>query len=240
MAQSILVTGTQRVPLEAELMMDDHFYVNTTTPTVRNVLLDVKQAENDLNSMLVLDAEKDLEVVEESPLVSITVFCQRWFQKAFNIKKEDTHRIELLKEVIVSAMEEANDDPIDYTELHTDVSTITCYEDGVPEQKLTRKTERRRITKGNRSKFSAALAQRVKVKFGTLRFSEANRIMVHRWLGSVVDEEYTDLRVSDKALALERATFMAFIVSEDFARFQVLFDHSLMKEKLLLRFGAEQ
>jgi hypothetical protein len=78
----------------------------------------------------------------------------------------------------------------------------------------------------------------VKVKFGNLKYIEANRLMVHRWLSKVVEEEFKDLRTVDKVLALERATFMAFVVSEDFLRYQVLFEDKIMSDRMLARFGA--
>jgi hypothetical protein len=47
------------------------------------------------------------------------------------------------------------------------------------------------------------------------------------------------LRNCDKALALERATFMSFVTSADFSRFKVLFEDKLMQDRLLVRFGAQ-
>jgi hypothetical protein len=233
-----MITGTQRIPLEAELMMDEEFYVNTTSPVVRNVVFDVAVAQRRLDTLLVVDAETELEIVEENPFVSVTLFCQRWFIKAFGLSKEDVRRKECLKRVVVEAVEAACDDPIDYTEEHTDESVKTTYENGVASSTVVRKKSRRRITKGYRSMFAASLSLKVKIKFGALKYNEANRIMVHRWLSGVVEEEYPDLRNCDKVLALERATFMSFVVSADYARFNVLFEDELMKDRLLMRFGA--
>jgi len=219
-------------------MMDEAFYVNTTTPVVHNVVFDVATAQQRLESLLVLDAEKELDIVEENPFVSITLFCQRWFQRAFNVKVEDSRRVELLKAIVTETMETAHDFPVDYTEYNTEVHCKSVYEQGVEVTHEVKRVGRQRITKGCRTMFAAALATKVKVKFGTMNYTEANRIMVHRWLSGVVMEEFPDLRNSDKALALERATFMAFVVSEDFARFKVLFEDKSMKDRLLMRFGA--
>jgi hypothetical protein len=239
MTQSIEITGTQRIPLEAELMMDDHFYINTTAPVVHNVVFDIAAAHERLESLLVLDAEKDLNVVEENPFVTVTMFCQKWFQRAFGVEIKDTRRIELLKEIVTETMEKAVDEPADYTEIHVDESLLVTFKNGEEVRELVKRRERRRITKGCRSMFAASLATRVKVKFGTLHYNEANQIMVHRWLSGIVDEEFKDLRNCDKALALERATFMSFVTSADFSRFKVLFEDKLMQDRLLVRFGAQ-
>nr|UHS72013.1 MAG: hypothetical protein [Tombusviridae sp.] len=202
------------------------------------IIFDLEKTRRGLDSILRVDA-RDLEIIEENPFVSITVFCQKWFQKAFGLGKKESTEIEVLKQVVTSAMEEAHEDPVDYVETHIDTSTRTTYNNGEAVVEVTRQRKTQRLVKGNRSKFAASLAQLVKVKFGSLKYTEANRLMVHRWLSKFVDETYADLRTVDKVLALERATFMSFIVSEDFARFQVLFESEAMKDRLLAHFGQD-
>jgi len=48
------------------------------------------------------------------------------------------------------------------------------------------------------------------------------------------------MRNVDKVLALDRATFMTFVMSDDFKRYQVLFEDKKMKDRLLMRFGASE
>jgi len=243
MAQSIEVTGCQRVPLEAELMMDEAFYVNTTVPVVHNVVFDAKVADRQIENILVLDAEKELDILEESPFVSVTVFCMRWLQNAFNMRIKDDDRLGALKEVVVAAVESetAGKELLDFTEVHTDVSMLSTFEQGQETVIETKRRTKQRITKGNRSLFAARLANEAKLKFGTLKYTEANMLMVRRWLSKFLDvPEFKDLRITDKVLALDRAVFMAFVVSEDFQRFKVLFESKKMQDKVLLRFGATE
>ncbi len=216
------------VPYEATLMMQDDESA---------IIFDVERARRDLDAMLVVDA-RDLEIVEENLFVSITVFCQKWIQRAFRVKREDCLKADVIKDVITHAVEAAHEDPQDYVEENTTETVRQTFENGETKSEVVRKRTTKRLVKGNRSKFAGSLAQRVKVKFGTMRYTEANRIMVHRWLSKLVEDEFKDLRTCDKVLALERATFMAFVVSEDFARFQVLFESEPMKDRLLAHFGA--
>nr|UUW21091.1 MAG: hypothetical protein [Leptochloa chinensis tombus-like virus 1] len=203
------------------------------------IIFDLERSQRELDTILRLDAEKDLDIVEENLFVSITVFCQTWLQKTFGVSKADSRRADVLREVITSAVEEAHDDPKDYVEEHVTTSVKTTYDRGEVTNEVVRSRTTQRLVKGNRSKFAGSLAQRVKVKFGNLRYNEANRIMVHRWLSKLVEEEFKDLRTADKILALERATFMAFVMSEDFLRYQVLFESSRMKDRLLAHFGGQ-
>jgi len=200
---------------------------------------DVERAQRELSAMLVVDAT-ELDILEENVFVAITVFCQTWLCKAFGLSKRESNQADILRETICAAVEEAHVDANDYIEEHIDTSVKNTYNNGEITQIVTRVRKTARLVKGNRSKFAGSLAQRVKVKFGTLKYTEANRIMVHRWLSKVVEEEFKDLRTVDKVLALERATFMAFVVSEDYARFKVLFESDKMSDRLLAHFGVSE
>jgi hypothetical protein len=198
---------------------------------------DLEATKRALDAMLVLDA-RELDIVEENPFVTVTAFCQKWLSKVFGVKKSQLHDKENLRHVICNAVDSAHDDPLDYVEDHAESRKLVTYRNGQATERIVSQKKTTRIVKGNRSKFAGSLAQRVKVKFGNLKYIEANRLMVHRWLSKVVEEEFKDLRTVDKVLALERATFMAFVVSEDFLRYQVLFEDKIMSDRMLARFGA--
>lgn len=200
---------------------------------------DLDVTRRQLDGMLRLDA-RELDIIEENPFVTVTAFCQKWLSKVFGVKKSQLHDKENLRHVICNAVDSAHEDPLDYTEDHKEYRKLVTYENGQATERVVKRRKTTRIVKGNRSKFAGSLAQRVKVKFGNLKYIEANRLMVHRWLSKVVEEEFKDLRTVDKVLALERATFMAFVVSEDFLRYQVLFEDKIMSDRLLARFGASE
>lgn len=218
-------------------------------------------ADKALYDMDVLHAVDDLIIVDDwsfipgvNEVISVTIFCTQWLYRAFGVKlpeqidnekviKSDIHRATILRdEVLAIADSKDLDRPLtDYIETFTDVEIKTVYhgdEVTVVEQK--RKT-RTRISKGNRSFFAVALANVARVKFGTIVYNEANMLMVRRWLGKVMEEPlYKDLRNVDKALALDRAMFLTFVVSPEYKQFKVLFDSTKMKDRLLMRFGAPQ
>lgn len=198
---------------------------------------DLELAKRELDAMLVIDA-RELDIVEENPFVTITVFCQKWLHKVFGVKKSQLQDKENLRHVICDAVENACERAEDYIEEHIETHRKVTYVDGQAVERIVSRKKSARIAKGSRSRFAGSLAQRVKVKFGNLKYVEANRLMVHRWLSKVVEDEFKDLRTCDKVLALERATFMAFVVSEDYLRYQVLFEDKLMADRLLARFGA--
>jgi len=216
-----------------------NFEVNTVSPFVRNVYFDEDKVERELDSLLVLDAEKDIEIVEENLFVTITAFCTTWLQKAFS-KKVDK-RVDTLRQVITDVLDSdaCNKDLLDFTETYTDITTKTISNHGETTVMEVRRKSRTRIHKGYRSLFAGRLANEGKLKFGNLHYNEANFIMVRRWLSNILSgDEYKDLRIVDKNLALDRATFMVFVVSEDFKRFQVCFEEGRMQDRLLMRFGA--
>jgi hypothetical protein len=227
------------------------FVVNSTEHSVRNVYLDVELAERELGAMLVVDS-CELKVIEENPfvtatvycskpIVAISVFCTTWLAKTFGYYEKSQNRVELLREVVTAVLdsEETDKNLLDYVETYTDITIKTIHHEGdatVVEQK---RRSRSRICKGQRSHFAASLANMARVKFGTMTYNDANMIMIRRWMSKVLEEaQYKDLRNVDKALALDRAMFMAFVVSEDYKRFQVMFDTTKMKDRLLMRFGA--
>jgi hypothetical protein len=73
-------------------------------------------------------------------------------------------------------------------------------------------TRTKRIKRGRRTKFALALAKRAYLKFGARDVSPANILVVRKWIGKMLEEPaYKDLRTCDKAIALDRATFLSFI-----------------------------
>jgi hypothetical protein len=80
-----------------------------------------------------------------------------------------------------------------------------------------------RVRKGNRSHFAMALGKRAYVKFGARPVSEANVIVTRKWLLKVIEEEFKDLRDCDKAIALDRSTFLSFIPTMSHNNYKFIF-----------------
>jgi len=227
----------------ANSMEIDGVHINLESPIVHNVFLDADKAGRELDSMLVVDASSELDILEESPFVAVTCFCMRWLQKAMNMRIKNDDKLGALKEVVVAAIESDNNDKplLDFTEQYEDITTLARHNMGETTIVETRRRVRTKIRKGYRSLFAARLACEAKLKFGNMSYNEANIMMVRRWLSKMLDvPEYKDLRITDKLLALDRAVFMAFVVSEDFKRYKVLFENKLMNDRILLRFGASE
>lgn len=70
----------------------------------------------------------------------------------------------------------------------------------------------KRIKKGRRTKFAMAIAKKAYVKFGAREVNQANILVVRKWIVKMLEEpDFKDLRTCDKALAVDRATFLSFI-----------------------------
>jgi len=93
-----------------------------------------------------------------------------------------------------------------------------------------------RVRKGNRSHFAMALGKRAYVKFGARPVSEANVIVTRKWLLKVIEDEFKDLRDCDKAIALDRATFLSFIPTMSHNNYKFIFNG---KNEVTRRIGGE-
>ena len=182
--------GEYWAPHEATGNLPPGVVVETPIRDTTGHQFDLDVTRRQLDGMLRIDA-RELEIIEENPFVTVTAFCQKWLCKVFGVKKSQLHDKENLRHVICGAVDSAHEDPLDYTEDHKEYRKLVTYNNGQATERVVTQRKTTRIVKGNRSKFAGSLAQRVKVKFGNLKYIEANRLMVHRWLSKVVEEEYT-------------------------------------------------
>jgi len=79
------------------------------------------------------------------------------------------------------------------------------------------------IKKGKRTSFAMALAKKAYVKFGARQVTEANVLVTRKWLNKLIEDEFKDLRTCDKALALDRATFLSFIPTMAWNNYKFVF-----------------
>jgi len=68
-----------------------------------------------------------------------------------------------------------------------------------------------------------ALAKKAYVKFGARQVTEANVLVTRKWLNKLIEDEFKDLRTCDKALALDRATFLSFIPTMAWNNYKFVF-----------------
>jgi len=80
-----------------------------------------------------------------------------------------------------------------------------------------------RIKKGHRTTFAMTVAKRAYVKFGARPLTEANTLVVRKWIVKLIADEYKDLRVCDQALVIDRATFLSFIPTMAWNNYKFIF-----------------
>lgn len=80
----------------------------------------------------------------------------------------------------------------------------------------------KKLRKGQRSNFAAAVAKQAYNKFGERPYSEANVLVTRRWLQKYFDDaKFTDLRTVDKNNAIDRALFLSFVPTRDFQQARI-------------------
>jgi len=219
--------------------------LGTTTEQHLNevtINFDTAVADRRLSGLLRLNA-CDLELHEENMFVSLTVFCQKWIEKAFRFKKPRDNDARKYVDKVAEIVDAVNDEGLDMMDLVEEKCVATVREtvvNGKVLESVTTNKSTHKIRRGNRSLFAATLANEARVKFGPLRFTEANYIMVRKFLVKLVEDKFPDLRTSDKVTALDRAAFMTLVVSEETHTMMYNLDHTKRGNRILVRFGASE
>jgi hypothetical protein len=119
---------------------------------------------------------------------------------------------------VLKTFDDVEEDPHAYVDTH-----ITTIEQRVVDStnmtlKATEvKKVRKVLKKGLRSAFAASIAKVAYNKFGERKMSEANVLVTRKWLAKyLAEDEFKDLRICDKNLAIDRALFLSFIPTKDF------------------------
>lgn len=134
---------------------------------------------------------------------------------------------------ILRTFDGVEEDPLAYVDTH-----ITTVEQRVVDHTnmTLRATEvkkvRKVLKKGLRSAFAASVAKVAYNKFGERKMTEANVLVTRKWIAKYLSEdEFKDLRVCDKNLAIDRALFLSFIPTKDFQAMRLATTTSVWKDR---------
>jgi hypothetical protein len=141
----------------------------------------------------------------------LTKWAGRWIKYAFNVMVHGTPCEQVGKQLL-RVIEDSTDEAADLVEVHevTLEKTVTTTQGGTTTVIKNTKVAHK-LKKGKRSAFSVALAKRAYVKFGARPVSEANVLVTRKWIHKLMEDEFKDLRTCDKAIAIDRATFLSFV-----------------------------
>jgi len=159
--------------------------------------------------------------VDLDQVLVLSKWGARWIKHAWNIVVEGSTKEQFANRVLDKFATETHD-PVEYVDMHSYESTHTITNSHG--SKLVGKVERTKkvLTKGRRSNFSCAIAQLAYNKFGERPMSEANVLVTRRWIQKLLEEEnYKDLRVCDKNIAIDRALFLSFVPTTAFQKMKI-------------------
>jgi hypothetical protein len=199
----------------------------------------VLAAEQNLMSMEILDAEKDLTIKYDNPIVEVTRFCTKWLVYALGFQPKSINPREELARRVIEEFDVVTDEPSEFvkTETRTIVDVVSFGE--TLESTNTTVTKRQRLRKGCRSKFAISLAKQAYLKFGARPMSQANMLVTRKWLSKILEEaKYKDLRTADKINAIDRALFLSFVASKDFKEMELLFNTKAANDRVLCRISG--
>ncbi len=161
---------------------------------------------------------------ETADVVNFTKWGYKWMKFGFNLAIGTTpERVYArgLLSAFDACTEEANTLIVNSTVSFTKTETGS---DGNTKTVIENKKTTARITKGKRTTFAMALAKRAYLKFGARPLSESNVLVTRKWLGKLIEDEFKDLRTCDKALALDRATFLSFVPTMAWNNYKFVFN----------------
>jgi hypothetical protein len=166
-------------------------------------------------------------------VVYLSRWGQRWLKHAWNIVVAGGPAERLARSVL-GKFDEVTCEPLDYTATHIYENTHTVLNYADPDataiQSVVR--EKKVILKGQRSKFSAAVAKLAYNKFGERPMSEANLLVTRRWIQKLLEgNEYKDLRTVDKNIAIDRALFLSFVPTKDFQKMRMILTTAAWEER---------
>lgn len=170
------------------------------------------------------------DVVANQTIV-ITQWGATWLGKAWKLWRNGGPA-GLYAKAVLEKLDSVEEEPEEFIETHTKVeikTIIVSVKD--PKTKAfirdeVKKEERikivKKLKKGQRSNFAAAVAKLAYNKFGERPHSEANVLVTRRWLQKYFDDaKFTDLRTVDKNNAIDRALFLSFVPTRDFQKARI-------------------
>jgi len=173
---------------------------------------------DDLTDTMLQDVVNGLETlgdVGENTIV-LTVWGAKWVKHVWDFWRLGGSAGQFAADAL-KTLDEVDDEPEDFIEEHVtehrkrvrDVDGVRTIFDNVKTTK--------RLRKGKRSCFAAALAKQAYLKFGERPMSEANILVTRKWLAKLLTEDmYKDLRTCDKTIAIDRALFLSFVPTKEF------------------------
>jgi hypothetical protein len=163
----------------------------------------------------VVNGLETLGDVGENTIV-LTVWGAKWVKHVWDFWRLGGSAGQFAADAL-KTLDEVDDEPEDFIEEHVtehrkrvrDVDGVRTIFDNVKTTK--------RLRKGKRSCFAAALAKQAYLKFGERSMSEANILVTRKWLAKLLTEDmYKDLRTCDKTIAIDRALFLSFVPTKEF------------------------
>nr|UHS72035.1 MAG: hypothetical protein [Tombusviridae sp.] len=171
---------------------------------------------------------EELSGSEVKLAVVVTHWGAMWLGKAWNVWRNGGSSGEYATNILAK-LDAVQDEPEDFVETHTkeEIKTIVVrkkdaetgeYGDDVVVRERRIKLVKK-LKKGQRSNFAAAVAKIAYNKFGERPYSQANVLVTRKWLQKYFDDaSFTDLRTVDKNNAIDRALFLSFVPTREFQR----------------------
>jgi len=197
-------------------------------------VVDVDQMS--LADTVLTDVTNAIEVVGDAvdlvadPVIVMTHWGANWLGRAWKLWRNGGPA-GLYATNILAKLDEIEGEPEEYVETHTkeEIKTIIVprkdengkfVSDEVVRQVRVKIVKK--LKKGHRSSFAAAVAKQAYNKFGERTYSEANVLVTRRWLQKYFDDvKFTDLRTVDKNNAIDRALFLSFVPTRDFQQARI-------------------
>jgi len=134
---------------------------------------------------------------------------------------------------ILQTFDGVEEDPHAYVDTHITSVERRIVNSGQMTLKATEvKKVKKVLKKGLRSAFAASVAKVAYNKFGERKMTEANILVTRKWLAKYLSEdEFKDLRICDKNLAIDRALFLSFIPTKDFQAMRLATATSVWKDR---------
>lgn len=163
--------------------------------------------------------EKVGDIGEET--VVLTVWGAKWVKHVWDFWRLGGSAGEFAADAL-QTLDAVEDEPEDFIEEHKtehrkmvkDVNGVRTIFDNV---KITK-----RLRKGKRSCFAAAVAKQAYLKFGERPMSEANILVTRKWIAKYLEDvKFKDLRTCDKTIAIDRALFLSFVPTREFGRMKL-------------------
>jgi len=174
--------------------------------------------EQDLADTVMQDIVNCVETIGDvgEKTVVLTVWGAKWVKQVWDFWRIGGSAGQFASDVL-QTLDEIEDEPEDFIEVHRVEHTKTVEYRGETEVIFDNKKTTKRLRKGKRSCFAAAIAKRAYLKFGERPMSEANVLVTRRWLAKLLTEDsFKDLRTCDKTIAIDRALFLSFVPTKEF------------------------